>query len=57
MGNKSNGRKVDLDFESRNWLLLVKLSKLGYSAKEAKRLAKKIETGRMSLRDLKCITE
>lgn len=50
---KSEGRKIDLDFQSRNWMLLTKLSRMGYSVREAKRLARSIEAGKISLRDLK----
>ena len=50
--NKSIGRKIDLDFVSRNWMLLVKLDRLGFSPEEAKQIARKIEAGKIILRDL-----
>ena len=46
-------RKIDLDFISRNWLLLTRLSRMGYSVPKSKCLARRIEAGKMSLRDLK----
>ena len=46
-------QKIDLDFVSRNWLLLLKFARREYSPSRSKRLARAIEAGRMSLRDLK----
>lgn len=45
--------KIGVDFEGRNWLTLVRLARLGYSPKEAKRIMRKIEAGKMTLRDVK----
>lgn len=39
---------IGTDFESRNWLLLVRLTEIGYSKEEAK----KIEEGKVSLKDI-----
>jgi len=51
--NESEGRKIDLDFTSRNWLTLTRIARMGYSPKEAKHIMKKIEAGKMTLRDVK----
>jgi len=52
IGIASDKHKIDLDFISRNWLLLLKLARRGYSPSRSKRLARAIEADRMSLRDL-----
>jgi len=44
---------IGADFEGRNWLTLVRLARLGYSPKEAKQIMRKIEAGKMTLRDVK----
>lgn len=50
---KQKERKIDLDFESRNWLFLVRLSRMGYSPKEAKQIMRDIESGKLKFKDVK----
>jgi len=45
-------RDIDKDFESRNWLLLSRLARMGYNPKEAKSITRDIEAGKISFRDL-----
>ena len=49
----NKGRKIDLDFESRNWLALVRLSRMGYSPKEAKQIMRDIEAGKLAFKDVR----
>lgn len=42
--------KIGTDFESRNWLLLVRLTEMGFDKSETKKIAKKIEVGRSVLK-------
>ena len=51
--NKKEAPKIGVDFLGRNWLILVRLARLGYSPSRAKRLARSMENGHLSLRDLK----
>lgn len=45
--------KIDKDFISRNWLALSRLSRMGYTPDEAKRIMRKIEAGKITFRDVK----
>jgi hypothetical protein len=42
------------DFESRNWLILVRLGRMGYTNEEAERICHDLEEGKIkSLKDIK----
>ena len=45
-------RDIDKDFESRNWLLLTRLARMGYNPEEAKSITRDIEAGKINFRDL-----
>jgi hypothetical protein len=49
---KQKAHDIDRDFESRNWLYLARLARMGYPPEEAKRIMRDIEAGKMSFRDL-----
>ena len=53
MIDKVENLQIDRDFISRNWLTLTRLARLGYSPKEAKRIMRRIEAGKMTLKDVK----
>ena len=37
--------KIDEDFDSRNWLILSRLSKMGFDPEDARKIARAIEKG------------
>ena len=45
--------KIDINFVSRNWLLLCRLSCMGFTPRQAKLLTKKIELGEVKFRELR----
>jgi len=45
--------KIDLDFISRNWLGLSRLGRLGYNRKEAMRIIRDIEAGKLTFKNVK----
>jgi len=51
--DENEGRKIDPDFTSRNWLILTRIARLGYSPKEANQIMRKIEAGKITLKDVK----
>lgn len=44
--------EVDRDFESRNWLRLVRLVNMGFSTGKAKELVKDVEIGKITFHDI-----
>jgi hypothetical protein len=44
---------IDLDFVSRNWLALARLSRMGYSPDESKQIMRDIEAGKLTFKDVK----
>ncbi len=49
---KQKAHEIDKDFESRNWLGLTRLARMGYSPEEAKCIMQNIETGKINFRHL-----
>ena len=44
--------KIDKDFESRNWLLLTRLSKMGFEPDEAKKIVAAIEDHKITFKEV-----
>lgn len=49
--------KIDKDFESRNWMLLGRLSKMGFEPEEAKKIVNAIEDHKITFREVEKIGE
>ena len=45
--------EIDRDLESRNWLGLSRLARMGYSREEAIRIMKDIEAEKLTFKDVK----
>ena len=43
---------VDKEFENRNWLLLVRLDKMGFTIEEADRIARAIESDEIRFKEV-----
>jgi hypothetical protein len=50
---KQKTHEIDKDFESRNWIGLSRLARMGYSLDEAKCMMRDIEAGKITFKDLK----
>ncbi len=44
--------KIGLDFDSRNWLLLARLSKMGFEPDDARKVARALEKGTINFKQV-----